>query len=318
MIASIAGTSGETTKMRKIIAVAVVFMAGSLAWAQQPQMPAHTVVTVLPKKSEAPTLGEQNLKLQVDGKQTPITGWQPLTGDRAGLELVLLIDNSARTSLGVQMQDLTNFVKALPSQTKIGVAYMQAGASYFTQPFTADHALAAKAIHLPGGTPGSNASPYFCLSDLAKHWPSNDRHTRREVMMITDGVDRYNLRYDPNDPYVQAAITDSQRAGLIVSSIYYRDMGRISRSGYETNAGQSLLNEVSQATGGISYWQGLSNPVSLVPFLDNFNKRLSDQYELSFSAPAKQKANLVDIKLKVSGTKDKVAAPERVPVGAAQ
>ena len=309
--------------MKQFNVVAAILLAGTLAWAAPVRaqleggVPAQTVVTVLPKKNETPKVEQQNLKLQVNGKQTAITGWQPLTGDRAGLELVLLIDNSARSSLGLQLRDLAKFIQSLPPETEIAVAYMQQGSAIFAQGFTTDHALAAKALRLPGGMPGTNASPYFCLSDLAKRWPSNNRQNRREVMMITDGVDRYNLRYDPEDPYLQAAITDSQRAGLIVYSIYYRDMGRISRTGYETNAGQSLLSEVSQATGGIAYWQGLSNPVSFVPFLDDFSRRLSNQYELSFLAPAKVKADLVDIRLKTTGTQAKVAAPERVLVAPA-
>ena len=34
--------------------------------------------------------------------------------------------------------------------------------------------------------------------------------------MVTDGVDYYELRFDPEDPYVQAAIKDSAKAGLVV------------------------------------------------------------------------------------------------------
>ena len=33
-------------------------------------------------------------------------------------------------------------------------------------------------------------------------------------------------RYDPEDPYVETAVNDSVRAGLIVYSIYWKDMGR--------------------------------------------------------------------------------------------
>src|SRR5215813_11562306 len=211
---------------------------------------AQTVVTVLPKGAEAPNLQQQSLKVWADGKESDVTQWQPLRGDRAGLEFVVLIDDSARSSIGLQLADLAKFIQTMPPTALVGVAYMQNGRAAFAQNLTADHALAAKAIRLTGGTPGSNASPYFCLSDLAKHWPSQDPKNRREVLMVTDGVDRYDPRYDPEDPYLQAAITDSQKAGLIVYSIYFRDTGRFDNSGYETNAGQNLLTQVAQATGG--------------------------------------------------------------------
>ena len=90
---------------------------------------------------------------------------------------------------------------------------MQNGQAVFTGGFTADHAQALRGLHLSGGTPGSSASPYFCLSDLAKHWPSKDRSARREVVMISDGVDPYYMEYDPDEPYLKAAIYDSVRAG---------------------------------------------------------------------------------------------------------
>ena len=50
--------------------------------------------------------------------------------------------------------------------------------------------------------------------------------------MVTDGVDNYNRRYDPEDPYVQAAINDSVRARLIVYSIYWTNAGRFDRRMY--------------------------------------------------------------------------------------
>ena len=279
---------------------------------------AQTVVTVVPKGGEAPELRRQNLKVWADGKQSDVTSWQALRGDRAGLELVVLIDDSARSSIGLQLSELSKFIQTLPPTTFVGVAYMQNGRAAFAQNLTPDHALAAKAIRLTNGIPGGNASPYFCLSDLAKHWPSEDAKNRREVLMVTDGVDRYNLRYDPDDPYLQASITDSQKAGIIVYSIYFRDTGRLDRSGYETNAGQNLLTQVTDATGGKLYWQGLSNPVSFQPFLADLSRRLENQYELGFTARARSKPDLVQLKLKTDVSRVNVDAPQRVPIGAAQ
>ncbi len=67
---------------------------------------------------------------------------------------------------------------------------------------------------------------YFCLSDLAKRWPSQDPAARREVVMVTDGVDNYQRQFDPEDPYVQAAIADSLRAHLVVYALYWKNQGR--------------------------------------------------------------------------------------------
>ena len=212
------------------------------------------------------------------------------------------------------MGDIERFVQGLPPTTAVGIAYMQNGNAVFSQPFTTDKAQALKALHLPAGSAGSNASPYFCLSDLAKRWPSANRDNRREVVMITDGVDPYNLRFDPDNPYLQAAINDSVRAGLVVDSIYWHDDGRYDRGLYQNNSGQSLLSLVSQATGGKSYWQGAGNPVSFSPYLDDLGRRLQNQYELGFVAPAKSKPEIANLKVKLVMPNTKIDAPQKVVI----
>jgi hypothetical protein len=277
--------------------------------------PVQTVITVLGKNGESPApLRQQDLQVQVAGKSATITDLVPLRGDRAGLELVVLIDGSARTSLGTQMGDIQRFVQSLPPTTSVAIAYMQNGMAVFAQPLTTDKEQALRALHLPGGSAGSSASPYFCLSDLAKKWPSTNRDNRREVVMITDGVDPYNLRFDPDNPYLRSAINDSIRAGLIVDSIYWHDQGRYDTGAYQSNSGQSLLNLVSQATGGKSYWQGVGNPVSMAPFFGDLSRRLQNQYELGFEAPVKSKPEIVTLKVKLTMPDTKIDAPQKVLV----
>ncbi len=279
------------------------------------EVQAQAVITVLSKNAESPApLQQQDLKVQVGGKSANITDLVPLRGERAGLELVILIDGSARTSLGRQMGDIQHFVQGLPPTTAVAIAYMQNGSASFSQPFTTDKAVALEALHLPAGSAGSNASPYFCLSDLAKRWPSNNRDNRREVVMITDGVDPYNLRFDPDNPYLQSAINDSVRAGLIVDSIYWHDDGRYDRGLYQSNSGQSLLGLVSLATGGKSYWQGTGNPVSFSPYLEDLGRRLQNQYELGFVAPAKSKPEIANLKVKLVMPNTKIDAPQKVVI----
>ncbi|HEX3437883.1 MAG TPA: hypothetical protein VHT24_14025 [Pseudacidobacterium sp.] len=304
--------------MKKFWTLAFALVSLPIFAQQGDMISTQTIVTAMPKNGEvAAPLQQQNVKVWTNGKSSDVTTWQPLQGDRGGLEFVVLIDDSAHSSVGLQFNDIAKFLQSLPPNALTGVAYMQNGRAVFAQNLTADHALTAKALRQPQGVPGGNASPYFCLSDLAKRWPSQDPKNRREVLMVTDGVDRYNLRYDPEDPYLQAAISDAQKAGIIVYSIYYRDSGRIDRTGYETNAGQNLLEQLTDATGGKLYWQGLSNPVSFQPFLEDLRKRLENQYELGFTAPAHSKIQLVELKVKTDIAHVDVNAPQRVPVGGA-
>lgn len=274
----------------------------------------EAVVTVLPRKSDAPpsNVPRQAVQISVNGKTTAVSNWQPLRGDQAGVELVLLIDQGARTSLGREWNDITRFVQTLPPNVKVAFAYMENGRAVPAGPLTTDHAHALKGLHLPTGQPGESASPYFCLSDLARHWPSSDRSVRREVIMITDGVDLYHPRYDPDDPYVLAAIQDAAHAHLLVYSIYWRNAGVGDRGGYESDTGQNYLLEVTQATGGNSYWIGLGNPVTLQPYFQDFNRRLENQYELGFAVPLRGKGDLQTLRVKVQARDATVTAPRQV------
>ncbi|MGA3010446.1 MAG: hypothetical protein ABSD72_09310 [Terracidiphilus sp.] len=274
----------------------------------------RAVVTILPKgHGEMPaSISQQDLNIKVNGKPSMVTSWKPLRGPDGRLELVILIDGSARSSLGNQFQDIQEFVNSLPPDTKAGIAYMINGRAAFVGPLSADHARVLQALHLPGGPIGTSGSPYFCLSDLAQHWPSGDRGARRAVVMVTDGIDNYNRRFDPEDPYVQAAITDSVRAGLVVYSIYYQVMGRGDRSLYANNTGQSLLLMVEEATGGESLWPGIGEPVSFKPFFEQLNRDLGNQYELGFSAPLNGKPTVETLKVKVGAQAVSVSAPQQV------
>jgi hypothetical protein len=274
----------------------------------------RAVVTILPKGhgEMAASISQQDLNIKVNGKPAVVTRWRPLRGPDDRLELVLLIDGTARSSLGNQFSDIEHFINGLPPNTKAAIAYMVNGQALFAGPLSADHAKVLQALHLPGGPIGTSGSPYFCLSDLAQHWPSGDRGARREVVMVSDGIDLYERRFDPEDPYVQAAISDSVRAGLVVYSIYYEIMGRFDRSLYANNTGQSLLQMVEDATGGESLWPGIGEPVSFQPFFEELTRCLGNQYELGFSAPLNGKPEVETLKLKVGAHAVSVTAPQQV------
>jgi len=271
----------------------------------------RAVVTVLPKSdgdAEA-KMGMENLKVKVNGKDSNITGWKALRGPASPLELVLMMDSGSNASIGTQFTEIAQFVKEMPVDTKIAIAYMQNGRAVLAGPLTADGKQLERELRLPTGPGGINASPYFCLSDLAKNWPSSDHAARRAVLMITDGIDPYDRSYSQDDPYVETAIRDSVRAGVMVYSMYWHGRG-----GGGTLAGQNRLAQVSDSTGGKSYWIGMGNPVSFNPFFTDLRRCLRNQYALSFAVEGSGKPNVADLKLRVEGVQAKVLAPQQVYV----
>lgn len=290
-----------------LIASAALFLA-SQAPAQSTGQ-GRAVVTVFAKHSEvAPTIAQQDVTAKANGKDATVTGWAPFKGPTDGLELVVLIDAGAR-NMGRQFEEIGHFLQSLSPDTKVAVGYMQNGYVAMAGPLTADHKQVLSELHLPAG-PTTN--PYFCLSSLAKKWPSQDQSVRHEVLMFSDGVDPENRRFDPDDVYVQSAILDSVRAGLVVYTIYWRSQPGGEQDSLSVDGGQGLMNELTNATGGYNYWTGSTNPVSFRPFFDDLLRRFDNQYALDLTAHLDRKPAAETLKLKVEGIGLQVTAPQQV------
>lgn len=278
-------------------------------------VPVQMVVTVLPEAgSNTPlNLGADDLSVTIGKNQARFVSSQRLTDGSAAMQLFVLIDNSLpAATLGLHVTELKNFLTSLPATTQVAVGYMQNGTFTLAQGFTVEHARAAGSVRLPMAIPGGNGSPYFALSDLVKHWPSKDPTSRRAVLMLTDGVDRYYGTATINDPYVDTAVQDAAKRGVMVYSIYLRDAGAYDRSGRQTLYAQSRLNIVSQETGGYAYFMDFSNPVTIAPFLNNLQDRLDHQYQINLEAFGPRGIQPVQVRSEIQGVK--IEGPTRIAV----
>ena len=261
------------------------------------------------------------IKLELNSKETRLTSLVPVKA--SGVQIAFLIDDGLTRNAGIQLNDLEAFANSLPQGTEMLVGYMSNGRVQVTVPFTTDHAAAAKGFRIPSGIPGQSASPYFCLSDFVKSWPGaanggEGPQKARFVMMLTNGVDPYNGStsvLNQDSPYVAAAVTDAQRTGVAVYSIYYRDSGF--RGGSASISGQSYLQQVADGTGGDAYFEGTGSPVSLSPFLKQFVHAISETYVATFNAPADAggREHLVRVKMSTSTPKLKLRHPDEVRPG---
>lgn len=298
--------------------VAVILLTSPAAFAQNKTAQGRALITVMPKgKEQTVVASQQDVKmLKFDGKNGQVTSFA--SARNRPVELVVLMDSDTRTSVGTQMGDFTNFVKELPPNTKMTFGYMINGRAMLAGPFSSDPQQILKGLHLPAGPIGMEASPYFCISDLARNWPSRDPNARREVVVIGDGIDDYYVHYDPEDPYVLAAIHDSIRSGITIYFIYWKDQGRLDQFGWAQMDGQNLMAEVTEATGGYSFWEGFGNPVSFDPYFKGLRRRLANQYSVYFTAPFDGRAQVGSLRMKLEVPGAKVEAPEQVFVFPAQ
>lgn len=301
----------------------VLFPIAHVAYAQQPNStegtPVHMVVSVEPKHgNEVPTIAQQDVMVNEGKDRRPVTGWVPATGDHAGLELAILIDDSAGFSFGSQMDDIRAFISEQAPTTMVAVGYMQNGTVNLTQNFTQDHASAAKSLRLPQGFIGAEASPYFSLTDFIKRWPNNPSLPRREVLMITSGIDTFYGGGYP-DPYVDTAVKDAQCAGVVVFSIYTPDAGHFGHTYWRIYWGQNYLAQLSEETGGESYYfLGAQAPVAFQPYLTQMSLRLGHQYLLTFLAKPEAKAGEESVKLSTEIRDVDLIGQDKVCVSATQ
>ena len=297
------------------------FSIPNTASAQQKEAPTGTpvqmVVSAEPKHgNQVPTITQQDVLVYQGHDRRPVTSWVPATGDHAGLELAILIDDSSGFSFGSQMEDIRAFITEQAPATLIAVGYMQNGTVSLTQNFTQDHAAAAKSLRLPQGFDGAEASPYFSLQDFIKRWPSNPALPRREVLMLTSGIDTF-YGGGPQDPYLDAAIKDARCAGIVVFSIYTPAAGHFGHTYWRINWGQNYLAQLSEETGGESYYfLGGQAPVAFEPYLNQMSGRLAHQFLLTFLAKPENKAGTEPVKVSTEIRDVDLVAPDRVCVPA--
>ena len=281
---------------------------------------------------EVPVLQQGDVKVKQGKNFLKVNQLIPAKGDNAALQLFILIDDTLDTGVGNNLNDIRDFIKAQPPTAMIAVGYMSNAAVQVSQNFTADHDLAAKAVRLPFGRLSTMDSPYLSLISLVKGWPQ--QNVRREVLMVTDGIDRLrgnptSSRLGPNygpayhsmstiSPDVNSASEISQRYNVLVYSLYAVGVGRAARSSWDLQVGLSALTKLADETGGDCFSLGTSSLVSFKPYLERFQKMLDNQYYVVFQAVPKKKAGLQQVNLTTEVPNSEIAAPDNAWVPAAK
>jgi hypothetical protein len=310
-------------KFRSVVALAAIAAAVPLL-AEEPTkttVPVTMTVTAnVANNKRMPEISQQDVVVKQGKERLMVRDWVPAQGQNAGLDLFILIDDATDPSLGMHLEDLKTFINAQPSSTLVGVGYMRNATVQVVQGLTTDHAAAAKALRLPLGSRGAYSSPYLSAIDLMKRWPSTDR--RREILMVTDGIDRARrtlsgrgLRINPD---VDSASDVAMRTGTIIHTIYAPGVGRHHRNYWEATSGQMGIAKLSDVSGGESFFLGLESPVSFAPYLEQLQKILDNQYLLTVSAQPAKRTQLQNLSIDTEVAGVELASADAVWVPAAR
>ena len=290
---------------------------------------------------EVTALRAENVQVRQGRTQLKVDQLIPATGSNAASQVFILIDETTYAQgVGSNLNELRDFINAQPPSTAVGVAYMSNATVQIAQNLTNDHALAAKAIRLPRGTLSAMDSPYLSLISLVKGWP--EQKVRRQVLMVSDGIDRLRGDNTSREPFptpsrpgrtprppprttmptissdADTASNKSQRYGVIVHSIYAPGVGRHGRNAWEAQLGQAGVAKIADETGGEYFALGTQSAVSFKPYLERLQKIFDNQYYLVFQAIPQRRAGLQRVRISTDVSNADIGSANNVWVPAAQ
>ncbi len=267
---------------------------------------AKVVVTVADHMNHKPVvLKREDL---TESASMRIVNVAPLYGDK---ELYVVIDDAANYDFGTKLEELRSFVNTQPASAALGLAFIRDGELNVVQTPVKDHKLVARALRAPAGS--KPASPWCALSGLIAGWPAGVE--RREVLMITSGIDNTADGTAPPCANADAALAGAQRAGVSIYAIYHPVADYAKEEWRRVDNGVVDLSHVCYETGGEAYFVTHSAAETITPFLDDLAEHLNNQYRMTVVFDAAPEPGLRDVYLHPVTPELELMAPTKVWVG---
>ena len=222
-----------------------------------------------------------NLEVFEDGERQEILATR--AAPRSPLTLAVLIQDDLVSSVANEIKGLAKFIRALPPDSRVMVAYLRGGSLNVRQKFTTDLERAAKSLRIPAASTSAAPSNPFTQTREALRRFESQPVGRRAVLLVSDGVDisRGAESSSPSQSIdLDRAITEAQRRGVAIYSIYAPTVW--GNSGLLANNGQGSLDRLSRESGGRAFYRGSGAPVSFDPFIRDIDKLLSRQFALTY------------------------------------
>ncbi len=214
-----------------------------------------------------------------DGDQQTILSIRSVTN--TPLHIAVLIQDNLSSNVNLQLDEIRNFIKKLPPDSRVMVAYLRSGSTQIAQKFTTDLEKAAGSIRAIVGSPSiAPNSPYEGVEEMTARFDALPTG-RRAILLVSDGLDLSNP-LPTQSLQLDQAILKAQRRGVAIYSFYSSaTLTENGSSGVILNA-QGSLNRLSEETGGRAFFQGTFSPISFQPFFRDLNLALNRQFALTY------------------------------------
>ncbi|MGI8555412.1 MAG: hypothetical protein ACR2LT_03525 [Pyrinomonadaceae bacterium] len=230
-----------------------------------------------------------NLIVKEDGDAQTILSIRSI--DNAPLEIAILVQDDLSSSFNLEINRLAEFIRRLPENSRVMVAYLRGGSIQVRQKFTSDLEKAAKSLRIVIGSAAAPSSPYQGVSEALGRFDALPLG-RRAILLVSDGLD-FSHGFDSSSPALSLeldqAILKAQRKSVAVYSFYTPASLTENGNSRLTLNGQGSLEKLADETGGRAFFQGTGSPVSFDPFFKDFNLSLKRQFALTYLSthPAK-------------------------------
>ena len=200
---------------------------------------------------------------------------------REPLNLAILIQDDLTSRVGNELGVTREFIRALPSGSRVMVGYITAGSLQVRQPFTTDLSRAANSLRIPiASTSASAYNPYVEVIEALKKFDANWKG-HSAVLLISDGLDTsrgFDATAAGHTLDIDRTITEANRRNVSIFSFYAPSVGLTSRSYIAASYGQSSLNRVSDKTGGKAFFQGTTGFVTFDSYFTRLTRELNRVY----------------------------------------
>ncbi|HKZ81234.1 MAG TPA: hypothetical protein VJ124_23390 [Pyrinomonadaceae bacterium] len=197
------------------------------------------------------------------------------------LNLAILIQDDLVSRVGNELNVTRDFIRSLPSGSRVMVAYITAGSLQVRQPFTSDLNKAAQSLRIPrGSTAASPYNPYVEVIEALRKFDSNSRN-KNAILLISDGLDTsrgFDSTASAHTLDLDRAISEANRRNVAVYTFYAPGVGLTSRSHLAASYGQNSLSRLAQETGGRAFFQGITGFVTFDSYFDRLREALNDRY----------------------------------------
>ena len=201
------------------------------------------------------------------------------------LSLAVVIQDDLETDVNLQLKAIGEFIKSLPTGSRVMVSYIRAGGLQIRQRFTEDLDKAAGSLRvISGGAAVATNDPYDGLSEVLARFDALPAG-RRAILFISDGFDAasgLSALGSIDSISLQQAIFKAQRKSVAVYSIYAAGNFTKNAGGSVVSGAQGALGKLATETGGRAFFQGNYTPISFSPFFEELGVILNRQFALTF------------------------------------